>query len=417
MTENPNPPYDLDAIRAQFPALHQSVAGNTPIFLDGPGGAQANQHTIAAMQAYMTQGVANLGSSYFTGVHTEETMQTARESVASLVNASADEIVFGPTATMLMFNLSRAISREWQAGDEIIVSAMDHYSNVSSWQQAAEDKGVIVHVIPFDEQTWALDYEQLIGKLSAKTRVVAFGLASNLLGSITDAQRIVKAAQDVGALTFIDAVHYAPHQLLDVQAIGCDFCVMSAYKFSGPHVSALYGKADHLARFQPYKVEPATNQRPHAWEQGTQSFESLAGFTAAIEYLASLSGTMSGDLRARLETGFDHIVDHESQLSAHFLQAIADIPELTLYGKTSVDGRTPTFAFRLANSSPADFVDYCAQQQCCFGSGHFYALGVVQQLGLQDTGGLIRIGFMHYSTIAEIDQFCDHIKAFLSVSA
>lgn len=410
-------PLNIKAIRQQFPALNQSVNGKTPIFFDGPGGSQTTETTLKALRDYFAFYNANLGSNFFSGVKTTEVMQQARESVAALVNApSADNIVFGATATMLMFNFSRAIGRDWQAGDEIIVTAADHYSNVSSWKHIAKDKGVTVHQIAVDEQTFEIDYDELASKINKNTKLIAFTYASNTLGSVLDAKRIVELAKSVGALTFIDAVHYAPHFSIDVQSLDCDFLVLSAYKFTGPHVAAIYAKTEHLEGLTPYKVEPATELAPNRWEQGTQNFEGLAGMIAAIEYLASLSGQESTDsnLRARLESAFDNIKAYEKTLSAHFLDKLKAIEGVTLYGKKTIEGRSPTFAFRLPKGTTAEFADFCAERVVGVGAGNFYAQGLCEQLGIMEDGGVIRAGCLHYNTVEEIDVLFDLIDEFLA---
>ena len=410
-------PLNINAIRQQFPALNQRINGQAPIFFDGPGGSQTTEKTLDTMRGYFAFYNANLGSNFFSGLKTTEVMQQAREAVAALVNApSADDISFGGTATMLMFNFSRAIRRDWQPGDEIIVTAADHYSNVSSWQHIAKDKGVTVHQIAVDETTFEIDYQTLASKINDKTKLIAFTYASNTLGSVLDAQRIIKMAKSVGALTFIDAVHYAPHFSIDVQQLDCDFLVLSAYKFTGPHVAAIYGKTEHLQALRAYKVEPATEIAPGRWEQGTQNFEGLAGMTVAIEYLASLSEQPATEhnLRQRLVTAFERINAYEKTLSEHFLTKLKAIDGITLYGKSEVEGRSPTFAFRLPKGTTAEFADFCAKRMVGIGAGNFYAQALCEQLGIMQQGGVIRAGCLHYNTIEEIDVLFDLIDEFLN---
>jgi len=407
-------------IRSQFPALNQvTAAGHSPIFFDAPGGAQVNQHVVKGMTDYLSRYNANLGAPYFSSQKTTQVMQDAREHVAVFLNAQAQQIVFGPTATNLMFGISRAISQTWQAGDEIIVSALDHYANVSSWQWAAEEKGVVVHQVRIDPETHVLDYEHLECLMNHRTKLVAVTHASNVTGGIVDVARVVKLAQSFGALSFVDAVHYAPHQLVDVKAINCDFLVISAYKFTGPHVAALYAKTEHLERFKPYKVEPAADVNPNQWEQGTQNFEALAGLSACIEYLASLSGLSdmaaltSNNLRARLEASYAWIHAHEKALGDYFISQLADYPMIEMYGAQASHGRTPTFAFRIKGQMPRSFSEYCALEGLCVGDGHFYAQGLMEQLGLMTQGGVIRLGFLHYNTKEEIDHFFAVLKRYV----
>lgn len=402
----------IEKIRSAFPALQQRWGdgenARSPCFFDGPGGSQTSQFVLSAMTDYLGRYNANLGAPYLSSEKTMQVMAEARQHVATLLNAeTAEQIVFGATATSLMFHFSRAISRDWQAGDEIIVTALDHYSNVSSWLTAAEDQGVIVHQIPVDLETFDIDYQQLAERLSKKTKLVAVTHASNTVGTIVDVSRVVQLAKTVGALTFVDAVHYAPHHLIDVQALDCDFLVISAYKFTGPHLAAVYAKAAHLANLKPYKVLPAANTNPNRWEQGTQNFEAMAGLVACIQYLGNLSdsSTQEISLRQRLTESFAWIAQHESTLSRYFLQRLAEYPNITLYGKTNSKGRTPTFAFRLDKDTPRNFAEFCGKRHLCIGDGNFYAQGLCEQLDLMDSGGVIRVGCLHYNTQEEIDFF------------
>ncbi|HAG38905.1 MAG TPA: cysteine desulfurase-like protein, partial [Pseudoalteromonas sp.] len=289
---------NIAQLREQFPALIQTVDGKSPIFLDGPGGSQVPQSVLNAMTAYLGHYNSNLGGAFFSSDKTVELMANARQAAADLLNApSAQNIVFGPNMTSLTFSFSRAISRIWQAGDEIIVTNADHFSNVSSWQQAAQDKGAKVQTALINEADCSLDMAQFESLLNSNTKLVAVTYASNTTGSINDIKRIIELAHAVGALVYVDAVHYAPHELVDVQALDCDFLACSAYKFFGPHLGMVYGKTQHLEGFTPYKVEPAKDVAPGRWETGTQSFEALAGFIAAVDYIAAISGLDEGHTR------------------------------------------------------------------------------------------------------------------------
>jgi cysteine desulfurase family protein (TIGR01976 family) len=390
--------------RAQFSALSQHIDGKPAIFFDGPGGAQVSRGVLEKMTDYLGTYNANLGGHYFSSRVTGEVMGQARESVRALLNApSPDNIVFGMNMTTLTFHLSRIISRDWQAGDEVIVTALDHYANVSSWQQAAADKGAVVHQIPLESADCALDAAKVCERINANTRLVAVSYASNVTGSIVDISAIVEAAHRVGAQVYVDAVHYAPHNLIDVQALGCDFLVCSAYKFFGPHVGMAYIAPQWLQRLRPYKIEPATDVGPGRFETGTQSFEALAGVAAAIEYLAQW-GTPGAPLRQRLQESFAAYHRHEEALCRHFLQRLQQLDGVRLYGHSQADSarRTPTFALTFSGHTPDAIARHLGQHNICAGSGHFYALGLIQQLGLQD-GGVLRIGMMHYNTQGEID--------------
>lgn len=289
------------------------------------------------MTDYLGKYNANLGGHYFSSRVTGEVMGQARESVRALLNApSPDNIVFGMNMTTLTFHLSRIISRDWQAGDEVIVTALDHYANVSSWQQAAADQGAVVHQIPLEGADCALDAAKVCERINANTRLVAVSYASNVTGSIVDIKTIVEAAHRVGAQVYVDAVHYAPHNLIDVQALGCDFLVCSAYKFFGPHVGMAYIAPQWLQRLRPYKVEPATDVGPGRFETGTQSFEALAGVAAAIDYLAQW-GTPGAPLRQRLQESFAAYHRHEEALCSHFCNGCSNS---TACGSTAIHRRT-----------------------------------------------------------------------------
>ncbi|EGQ9975281.1 cysteine desulfurase-like protein [Vibrio vulnificus] len=392
-------------VRAQFSALVQYHNQRPVTFFDGPGGSQVPQSVLDAMVGYLGHFNSNLGGHYFSSHKTVEVMKQARQSAQALLNApSQDNIVFGANMTSLTFQLSRAISRDWQAGDEVIVTALDHYSNVSSWEQAAEDKGVTVHQVRVNPEDCTLDMEHFKQLLNARTKLVAVTFASNTTGTIVDIASVVKLARSVGALVYVDAVHYLPHHLVDVQALGCDFLVCSAYKFFGPHVGIAYVASPWLETLRPYKVEPATNIGPGRFETGTQSFEGLAGVSAAIEYLAQF-GEEGASLRQRLEQSYALYAQHEQTLSQHFLQRLSVLDGVTLYGinDASSDKRTPTFAMTVEGYSPEFIAKTLGEHNICVWNGHFYALGLIRQLGLEFSGGVIRIGCMHYNTVEEVD--------------
>ncbi|MDA0382397.1 cysteine desulfurase-like protein [Vibrio owensii] len=407
--------FNLNQIREQFPALAQYHNDRPVTFFDGPGGSQVPQSVLDSMVNYLGRFNSNLGGHYFSSQATVDVMQSARESAQALLNApSSGNIVFGANMTSLTFQLSRAISRDWKEGDEIIVSALDHYSNVSSWQQAAEDKGVVVHQVRINEEDCTLDLAHLQSLLNEKTRLVAVTYASNTTGSIVDMHQVVKMAHSIGAQVYVDAVHYAPHHLVDVQALGCDFLACSAYKFFGPHVGIAYLADQWLHSVKPYKVEPATNIGPGRFETGTQSFEGLAGVTAAVEYLAQF-GDEDASLRQRLEQSYALYSQHEQQLSEHFLQRLGALDGVNLFGINNESNqlRTPTFALTFDKYAPEFIAKTLGEHNICVWNGHFYALGLVRQLGLEESGGVVRIGCMHYNTTAEIDMLFDVLENIL----
>ncbi|MDP4492628.1 cysteine desulfurase-like protein [Vibrio sp. AH4] len=393
-----------ELVREQFPALSQKVKGKPVVFFDGPGGSQVPQSVLDAMVAYLGRYNANLGGHYFSSHKTVELVQSAREHVQALLNApSPESIVFGPNMTSLTFQFSRAISRDWQLEDEVIVTALDHYSNVSSWQQAAQDKGVKVHQARVNPANGTLDEAHLLSLINSRTRLVAVTYASNTTGSLVELEAIIEAAHQVGAMVYVDAVHYLPHHLPDVQALGCDFLACSAYKFFGPHVGIVYVAPQWQSSITPYKVEPATNQGPGRFETGTLNFEGLAGVIAAVQYLAQW-GDPQESLRERLVASYRQYQEHEQRLSEYFLHKLTDFPEWQLHGVHQADLRTPTFALTLREGASATIAKMLGEQNICVWNGHFYALGLIRQLGLEESGGVLRIGFMHYNTTAEIDE-------------
>ncbi len=394
-------------LRAQFPALQQQVAGETAVYLDGPGGTQVPQRVIDSINQALTLGISNHGGPFLTSARSDAITDEARAAIADLYNArNPEEIAFGQNMTSLTFAISRAIARTWQPGDEIVVTRMDHDANISPWLLAAEDKGVTVRWLDFDPANCTLKLETLPQLLSDKTRLVAITYASNAVGSISDVQRVVQMAHEAGALAYVDSVHYAPHGLIDVQALDCDFLVASVYKFFGGHVGALYGKYELLDSLKAYKVRPAPAKPAGKWETGTQSFESLAGVTAAVDYIASIGGT-EGTRRERLVQAMGRIKAYEMGLSERFLRGATAVPGLKVYGITDVENlaqRTPTFAVSLAGYTPEEVATRLGEQGIFVWHGDYYAVAVMERLGLQDKGGLVRIGFVHYNTATEVDK-------------
>lgn len=399
--------FDPVPLRAQFPALQQVVNGKTAVFLDGPGGTQSPQSVIDAMGGYLQFGSSNLSGPFLTSRHTNEVVAQAREAMKDFLNARRpEEITFGQNMTSLTFSMSRAISRTWQAGDEIIVTRLDHDANISPWLMAAEDRGVTVRWLDFNPEDCTLMLETLPDLLNEKTRLLAITYASNAVGSISDVARATKLAHDAGAWVYIDSVHYAPHGPIDVQAIDCEFLVCSVYKFFGPHTGVLYGKFDLLESLTAYKVRPAPAHAPGKWETGTQSFESLAGVTAAIDYLAAIGGD-GGSRRQRLEQAMQITKQYEMVLSERFLRGVTAVSGLRVYGITDVerlDERTPTFAVSLEGFTPAEVAAKLGEEGIFVWNGHYYAIAVMERLGLLEKGGLVRIGFAHYNTVDEVDR-------------
>jgi cysteine desulfurase family protein (TIGR01976 family) len=357
------------------------------------------------MGDFMRRGGSNLHGAFVTSQETEATAQAAREAMADFVNARPQEIAFGQNMTSLTFSVSRALGSTWRAGDEIIVTRLDHDANITPWVLAARERGVTVRWLDFDPDGCTLRLDDLPALLNGRTRLLAITNASNAVGSITNLPPAVDLAHRIGALVYVDAVHYAPHGPIDVKAVNCDFLVCSAYKFFGPHTGVLYGKHDLLDSIAAYKVRPAPARPPGKWETGTQSFESLAGVRAAIDYIASLG---DGDSRrAKLTTAMAQIKTHEQSLSLRFLHGAHRVPGLRAYGNTDVERlgeRTPTFAVSLRGYTPRQVAAELGEQGIFVWHGDYYAVAVMERLGVLETGGLVRIGFTHYNTASEVDR-------------
>jgi cysteine desulfurase family protein (TIGR01976 family) len=402
-------PLDLNWVRDRFPALSQELNGQPVVFFDGPGGTQVLQSVIDAIGQYLITSNANTHGAFATSARTDQLVQTARSAAADFLGSEADEIVFGANMTTLTLGLSRAIGRDLQAGDEIVVTRLDHDANVYPWA-VLEEQGIVIRRVDIRVEDCTLDWADLERQITERTKLVAIGYASNAVGTINDVATLTKLAHAVGALVFVDAVHYAPHGPIDVRALDCDFLACSAYKFFAPHLGILYGKREHLARFRPYKVRPAAEAVPDRWETGTQNFEGLAGFVAAIDYLAELGYSLSAAVHSRRDaivTAMSAIQAYERSLFEPFVARLLEIPGLTLYGITDAaqfDWRTPTAAIRLAGQTPLAVATALGDRGIFTWNGNFYALSLTERLGLESSGGFVRIGLAHYNTAAEIDR-------------
>ncbi len=400
-----------DVIRARFPALRRMVNGQPAAYLDGPGGTQVPQSVIDALSGFMQRGGSNHGGLFVTGRETDAAHEAAREAMAYLFHAHPNEVAFGQNMTSLTLAFSRAVSRTWQPDDEVIVTWLEHDANLAPWLLAAEERGARVRWLDFNLADGTLRYDLLPGLLNEKTRLLAITWASNALGSITDLQRVVRLAHDAGALVYVDAVHYAPHDLIDVQAVDCDFLACSAYKFFGPHTGVFFGKYGLLHSIPAYKVRPAPADPPGKWETGTQSFESLAGVRAAVDYLASLGEGASR--RARIVDAMAQIKAHGEMLSRRFLEGAREVPGLRVYGITDLNRlseRTPTFAVSLAGYRPDEVAQLLGEQGIFVWNGDYYAVAPMERLGVLDKGGLVRIGFTHYNTEEEVDRVLQELR-------
>ncbi|MFN8499221.1 MAG: cysteine desulfurase-like protein [Anaerolineae bacterium] len=399
---------NVRAARAQFPSLMRTFDGRAPIFLDNPGGTQVPQSVADAVSDYLLYANANTNGAFRTTRMTDAVIAEAHQAAADLLGAaSSREIVFGQNMTSLTFAISRSLGLGLQPGDEIIVTHLDHDANIAPWLLLARDTGAVVRWVDFRHEDCTLDLDTLAAQLGPRTKIVAIGYASNAVGTINDVRRAVEMAHSVGAVTYIDAVQYVPHGPTDVQALGTEFLVCSAYKFFGPHMGILYGRADALDRLPPYKVRPADNALPTRFETGTQNHEGQAGALAAINYLATLAdgGDDGESRRSRLLRAMAGIQAYEQRLAERLICGLKDIPGVTIYGITDIarlDERVPTVSITMAGTTPLALAESLAQREIYVWDGNFYALSVTTQLGLEPTG-LLRIGAAHYNTVEEID--------------
>jgi cysteine desulfurase family protein (TIGR01976 family) len=385
---------DLTAVRSEFPALATGAA-----YFDGPGGSQVPQRVIDAMAAYLRDSNANLGGAFRTSRESDEVMERGRAAAADFTGGEPKGIAFGANMTTLNFQLAHAVARTMEPGDEIVVTALDHDANVSPWLVVAEDHDLIVKTASLRVEDMTLDLDELEDLIGERTRVVAFTLASNAVGSIPDAERIAAAAHSVGALAWADAVHMAPHRRLRAREVGLDVQICSPYKFFGPHLGIAAIRPDLAESLPADRVRPADETPPgHRFEAGTQSHEAIAGAAAAIEYLRDLG---DGDL----DSAFALIEEHETRLAARFLSGLPDGVEL--YGIRTPEGRTPTFCFNVAGRSPREVAELLGEQDLYVWDGNYYALEPMRALGIDDTGGAVRAGFLHYTTEEEVDRLLD----------
>jgi cysteine desulfurase family protein (TIGR01976 family) len=434
--------FDLAWVRSQFPSLKQVVNGHPAAFLDGPAGTQVPQSVIDAVRDYYEQSNANTCGAFATSRRSDAALASAHAAMADFLGCATDEVYFGPNMTTLTFALARAVGRDLQPGDEIVVTTLDHDANVAPWR-ALEEKGIVVRQVDIREEDCTLDMNDLRSKITPRTKLVAVGYASNAVGTINPVEEIVRIAHDAGALAFIDAVHYAPHGSIDVRALDTDFLACSPYKFFGPHAGCVYGKREHLLRLRPYKVRPAAETMPDRWETGTQTHECIAGVAAAIDYLADLGrsektrqGTsadiagslggrsLSSDINAEKHAGasapeesisrrdallaaYRAIRQHEMSLAARLITGLLEIPGLRFFGISDparFAHRVPTVAIRLANRTPLQIATFLGDRGIFTWDGNYYALNLTERLRVEKDGGLLRIGIVHYNSSEEIDR-------------
>lgn len=398
--------FPIEQVRHRFPALAVTDAGRPRVYFDAPGGTQACADAIDAMRRHLEEGTANAGGAFATSEAVDALSAAAHEAVADLIGGAADEVAFGPNMTSLTLAASRALAREWAAGDELVVTRLDHDANVAPWLEVAADRGMTVRWLDFDPANGRLRLDELPALLSARTRLVAVGGASNALGSVADLAAIVAAVRARSpALVFVDAVQLAPHAAIDVRTLGCDLLAFSPYKLFGPHAGVLWCRRDLAERTAAYKVRPAGTAGARRFETGTPSFEAQAGILAMVGYLDWLGNTVApaaGTRRERLVAALAACDAYEAELGQALLDGLARLNSVRLYGPAGMEGRVPTFAFTVEGHAPAAVARHLAEQGIFAWSGHFYAVETIARLGLENSGGLVRVGLCHYNTRAEV---------------
>jgi cysteine desulfurase family protein (TIGR01976 family) len=411
--------FDVGWVREQFPSLQLEVNGRQAAFLDGPAGTQVPRQVMDAIRKYFLEANANTYGAFITSRRTNEMIVNTRAAMAELFNCSPEEVVFGQNMTTITLGLARAIGRELKPGDEILLTILDHDANYSPWR-VLEEKGVVIRTVDIRESDCRLDLDDLKSKLSSRTKLVAVGYASNIVGAINPIAEITKLAHAAGALIYVDAVHYAPHGPIDVKTLDCDFLVCSPYKFFGPHMGTLYGKKEHLERFKPYKVRPAADSVPECWETGTQVQELIAGIYAGVEYLAELGRRCDPTARGRREAllaAYRSTVAYERVLVAKLIAGLLAIPGLQFFGITEPQRfgeRCSTVSFRLPKGTPTEAATFLGDRGIFTWDGNFYALNLTERLGVEKLGGVLRVGLVHYNTAEEVDRLLVGLTDFLA---
>jgi cysteine desulfurase family protein (TIGR01976 family) len=395
-------------IRAQFPALERRHRGHPAAFFDGPGGTQVPRRVAEAMTDYLNHHNANTHWAFPTSQETDRAIAEARQALAEFLNASPSEVAFGANMTTLTLHLARSLGRRLVPGDEIVVTELDHHANVDPWREMARERGVVVRVARMVPEAGQLDRDDLRRQFTGRTRLLALGAASNALGTINDVAGAARLAHDAGALVFVDAVHYAPHRLVDVRAMGCDFLACSAYKFYGPHVGVLFGRHDLLRDLDVPKLRPAPDTAPERLETGTQNHEGIVGAASAVEFLASLAD--GPDRRSRLRAAFDALHERGSALVERLWRGLSQIEVVRLYGPPPSEPRTPTVSFTVGEVPAGEVCRLLSERGIFASHGDFYATTAVERLGLSGRG-LVRLGCACYTTEGEIDRLLDGVRA------
>jgi len=420
--------FDLEAIRSQFPGLALTDNGTRRIYLDNPAGTQVPVCVAAAMADCLMTKNANLGGYFASSLDADRIVQSARDAMADFLNAPAtEEIIFGQNMTTITLHLSRSIGRLLRPGDQIVLSQMDHDANVWPWVLLARDLELEVRWLPFDKESFEFDLDVLDEIITDRTRLVCVGSASNLTGTLNDVKAICARARAAGAISFVDGVQSAPHVPTDVQDIGCDFFVCSSYKFFGPHQGILWGRREVLEQLEPYKVRPSPAELPWCFETGTQSHEGLAGIAATVDYFALIGQSMAEEQlgnwgqfqgqKQQVHAAMELLFDYEKTLTSRLIEGLLDIEGITVQGitdKDAMDRRVPTVSFTHETAAPDKVAQALAKQNIFVWSGHNYAVEVVRTLGIDETGGAVRIGPVHYNSIAEIDELLAGLPAALA---
>jgi cysteine desulfurase family protein (TIGR01976 family) len=410
---------DIEWVREQFPSLKLQVNGRTAAFLDGPAGTQVPKQVMDAIQTYFLNANANTYGAFLTSRRNDEMIRSARAAMGDFFNCDSNEVGFGQNMTTIAFALARAIGRELKPGDEIVVTTLDHDANVAPWR-ALEEKGVVIRQVDIRESDCTLDLDDLKRKITPKTKLVAVGYASNLVGTINPVAEITRLAHAAGALIFIDAVHYAPHGPIDVKALDCDFLACSSYKFFGPHMGTLYGKKEHLERLKPYKVRPATDVSPECWETGTQVLELIAGIAAAVDYLAELGRHCDPAVKNRREAllaAYRVTGRYETTLVTRLIEGLRAIPGVQIFGiidPKRFDERCATLSFRLGDHHPTEIATFLGERGIFTWDGNFYALNLSERLGVEQKGGVLRVGLVHYNTAEEVERLLAALREFVT---
>ncbi|MBT6138769.1 MAG: cysteine desulfurase-like protein [Rhodospirillaceae bacterium] len=412
--------FPIDTVRAEFPALSSTAGGAGPTFLDNPGGTQVPRRVADAVRDAMLEAASNLGGLFTASDRASEIWQSAHDEMASLFGAaSPDEIIIGPSSTALVLHVSRSLGRTMAPGDEIIVTKMDHEGSISPWLLLAEDLGLTIKWLPFNRETWRIEPEDLAALLTDRTRLLALNVSSNLTGSINDFQALTTLAKDAGALVYLDAVQYAPHRLLDVQSIGADFVTCSSYKYFGPHLGTLWGRAGLLGDLTGYKCRCTPNEAPVKFEPGTPQTELLAGLAETIRYLAWLGEQVgsTGNQREKLTTAFKSFSEYEDALTLRLIDGISSLKGVTVHGITNpnrIAERVPTVSFTHESVTPEEIAGKLGRKGINVWHGHNYAYEPARYLGIDEETGVLRVGIAHYNTMDEIEATLTAIDEALS---